>query len=157
MTGDITQWLTEIRNLQRQLADTLKERDAAYKSAANWRQLYETEAQQRRSTVEQLQTKNQALQQVINQLRQQPASNQSQNVAEIEQRVEQIADTAALRQQLVAALAQCDRLGQALKIEQSEHAQTRQSLTMALGDAIDMLAKESPTAAASGSPATDSD
>ncbi|MGP1374760.1 MAG: hypothetical protein ACTS3T_18160 [Almyronema sp.] len=151
MTGNVTQWLTEIRNLQRQLADTLKERDAAYKSAANWRQLYETEAQQRRSAVQQLQEKNKALQQELLRLQQQPDWSQPQNAAEIEQQVSQIADAAKLRQQLIAALAQCDRLKQALQTEKTEHTQTRQSLTMALGDTIDMLARES---AASPTPAS---
>ena len=48
MSQDLTQWIAEVRTLQRQLADTQKERDQAYNSAANWRRHYETEARQRR-------------------------------------------------------------------------------------------------------------
>ncbi|NJL86494.1 MAG: hypothetical protein HC886_11780 [Leptolyngbyaceae cyanobacterium SM1_1_3] len=149
MTGDVTQWLAEIRNLQRQLADTLKERDAAYKSAANWRQLYETEASQRRSTVEQIQENNRALQQELTRIKQQPALSHPQNAANLEQSIRQIEDPEDLRQQLIAALAQCDRLRQALETEQNEHTQTRQSLTLALGDAIDTLSKASAAPPAS--------
>jgi hypothetical protein len=35
-----------------------------------------------------------------------------------------------------------DQLTQALQTEQMNHAQTRQGLTTALGDAIDMLSKD---------------
>ncbi|MEM0979705.1 MAG: hypothetical protein AAGH78_05455, partial [Cyanobacteria bacterium P01_H01_bin.58] len=55
MTQDITRWLTEIRTLQQQLAASRQERDQAYKSASNWRQLYDAEAKQRRDEMEQLQ------------------------------------------------------------------------------------------------------
>jgi len=46
-----------------------------------------------------------------------------------------------LKERLVAVLAERDRLAQALEAEQANHAQTRKSLTTALGDAIDMLSK----------------
>ncbi|MEW6497615.1 MAG: hypothetical protein AB1589_34700, partial [Cyanobacteriota bacterium] len=49
MSNDVTQWLTEIKQLKQQLADTISDRDSAYESAANWRQLYTNEAQQRRT------------------------------------------------------------------------------------------------------------
>jgi hypothetical protein len=63
MSQDLTQWITEVRTLQRQLADTQKDRDQAYNSAANWRRLYETEARQRREEAAEFQTQLQALQQ----------------------------------------------------------------------------------------------
>ena len=49
MTQDVRQWLAEIKTLQQKLTETQKERDEAYASAANWRNLYETEAKQRRT------------------------------------------------------------------------------------------------------------
>ncbi|NES25580.1 MAG: hypothetical protein F6K41_43465, partial [Symploca sp. SIO3E6] len=49
MSNDVRQWLTQIKELKQQLADTIRDRDAADESAANWRQLYNTEAQQRRT------------------------------------------------------------------------------------------------------------
>ena len=61
MSQDVTQWLAEIRTLQRQLADVRQERDQAYASAANWRRLYETEARQRRTEVADFQTQLKAL------------------------------------------------------------------------------------------------
>ena len=56
MTQEITRWLTEIRTLQQQLEAARQERDQAYQSAANWRQLYDAEAKQRRAEVADLQT-----------------------------------------------------------------------------------------------------
>jgi multidrug resistance efflux pump len=51
MTQDVSRWLAEIRTLQQQLAAARQERDQAYASASNWRQLYDAEAQQRRTDV----------------------------------------------------------------------------------------------------------
>ena len=49
MTQDIRQWLNEIKALQQQLTEVVRDREAALESAAQWRQLYNTEAQQRRA------------------------------------------------------------------------------------------------------------
>jgi hypothetical protein len=49
MSNDVTQWLAQIKALRQQLADSISDRDAAYESADNWRQLYTNEAQQRRT------------------------------------------------------------------------------------------------------------
>jgi hypothetical protein len=43
---------------------------------------------------------------------------------------------------LVTGINSCDRLSDALKIEQANHAQTRKTLTAVLGDTIDQLNKE---------------
>ena len=47
-----------------------------------------------------------------------------------------------LRQQLVEMMMERDQLVRALQQEQSNHIETRKNLTIALGDAIDRLAKE---------------
>ncbi len=47
-----------------------------------------------------------------------------------------------LQAKLITAIKERDRLFQALKTEQENHAQTRNSLTTALGDAIDSLTRE---------------
>jgi hypothetical protein len=47
-----------------------------------------------------------------------------------------------LRSQLLAALQRCEQFSQALRTEQANHEQTKNSLTAALGDTIDLLAKE---------------
>ena len=68
MTYDVSQWLAEIKTLKQQLAEATQEREQAHASAANWRQLYETEAQQRRSEFN-------LAQQTIEQLKQQCSSS----------------------------------------------------------------------------------
>lgn len=62
MSQDLTQWIMEVRTLQRQLVDTQKDRDQAYNSAANWRRLYETEARQRREETAEFQGQLESLQ-----------------------------------------------------------------------------------------------
>ncbi|HEY9907657.1 MAG TPA: hypothetical protein V6D18_08605 [Thermosynechococcaceae cyanobacterium] len=158
MTYDVSQWLAEIKALKQQLATASQESEQAHASAANWRQLYETEAQQRRS-------ESRLAQQTIDQLKQQIQQFQSRFsptvqtgaaqadaaqadaateelwVAEFWAEVEQL-PLSELREKLVAALVDRDRLLQSLQSEQANHAQTRKSLTTALGDAIDLLSKQ---------------
>lgn len=148
MSQEVTQWLAEIQSLKQQLAAAQTEREEAYASAANWRQLYETEARQRRTeaklsrqTIEQLQ---QDLRQVQQRLTGTPSEAAERSTFASE--VAQIASEDDLRSRLIDALAECDRLSRALQTEQDHHAETRKSLTIALGDAIDMLAKETNAA-----------
>ena len=49
MSQDVRQWLDEIKRLQQQLTEMTRDRDEAGESAAQWRQLYNTEAEQRRN------------------------------------------------------------------------------------------------------------
>ncbi len=51
MAQDVRQWLDEIKRLQQQLTEASRDRDEASESAAQWRQLYNTEAEQRRNDV----------------------------------------------------------------------------------------------------------
>lgn len=144
MTQNVTQWLDEIKALKQQLADARREREEAYASAINWQRLYETEAQQRRIEAAQAKQMLETLQQEVRKLkgtRSVPQSGDSPNLAAIQARVEALPSEVDLRSQLIQALVDCDRLTQALETEQAEHAQTRKSLTTALGDAIDALAK----------------
>ena len=48
MTQDVRQWLDEIKRLKQQLAQTQLDLNAAVESSDQWRQRYNTEAQQRR-------------------------------------------------------------------------------------------------------------
>lgn len=132
MSQDVTQWLAEIRTLQRQLADVRQERDQAYASAANWRRLYETEARQRRTEAADLQTQLKALRAnspthqpivPIGQPPSHPPSSLSTN----------------LQAQLEAAQQTCQDLAQKLAAEKAAHNQTRHILTTALGDTFDTL------------------
>ena len=150
MAFDVTQWLAEIKTLQRQLTETCQERDAAYSSAANWRKLYETEAQQRRTETKQLKQKISKLQTEIDRFNGQSSPNGAEtadldgqvNLEAIKQQVAQLYNMAELQTKLTETLMRCERLSQALKAEQLDHAKTRKNLTTALGDAIDILSKE---------------
>lgn len=141
MSQNVTQWLDEIKALKQQLAEARQEREEAYASSANWQRLYETEAQQRRLEANLARQTIEALQQEVQQLRGRLSPNRDAAVvhADIQQSVEALASETEVRSRLVEALAECDRLATALQSEQENHAQTRKSLTTALGDAIAAL------------------
>ena len=134
MSQDLTQWITEVRTLQRQLTDTRRERDQAHNSAANWRRLYENEARQRRQEAEQHQAQIAELaQRLIDQRR---AQAEAQTLAE---GLEQADSLPSLQAQLTALVQRCQQLTQSLGSERQAHDHTRQALTAALGDTFDML------------------
>lgn len=147
MTHDVKQWLGEIKHLQQKLEEAHKERDEAFASAANWRSLYETEAQQRRTetalsrrTMADLKAAVQKTQAIL------PVTEPSAEVpTAIQAQVDSLTTLNDLRQKLTAVLVECDRLTQALTIERANHEQTRKALTSALGDTVDMLTKERAT------------
>ncbi len=144
MTQDVRQWLAEIRNLQQKLTEANRERDEAFASAANWRELYETEAKQRRTEARLSQQAIEVLQVELQQRGGQvegtnlPAATTATHL----DRVNHFTSMEELRQAFLQALLECDRLQQALATEQKNHDQTRQELTLALGDAVDVLAHE---------------
>ena len=144
MALDVTQWLVEIRTLQRQLTEMSQERDTAYASAANWRKLYETEAQQRRIETQQFRRQITALQSEIERFKRQSLAISGVAVDRdaIKQQVNQLHSVSILQSKLMETLMQCESLSQALKAEQIDHAKTRKNLTTALGDAIDILSKD---------------
>ncbi|UBF28332.1 hypothetical protein K9N68_10875 [Kovacikia minuta CCNUW1] len=145
MTHDVTQWLDEIKTLRQQMTEAQQERDRAFASASNWQRLYETEAQQRRTEANLAQQMIAALKLEIQQLQGGVGSGESVETTlptAMRAEVEKLQTSEELRQKLIEVLAERDRLIQALKAEQSNHAQTRKGLTTALGDAIDMLSKK---------------
>ena len=143
MVNEVSQWLAEIQTLQQQLKVLGQERDQAYASAANLRRLYESESEQRRHDSERSQTRIRALANELEALRQVPVDDAvSRDLDQVLSRVNQLDSLDELRSQLATALTQCEQLTHALKIEQAAHQETRQSLTTALGDTIDLLAKD---------------
>lgn len=138
MTQEITRWLTEIRTLQQQLASTRQERDQAYQSATNWRQLYDAEAKQRRDEVERLKATVTTLRTELEALR---AHREDAVAPVIEEQLDatNLQTVEGLRSELIKALQTCDRLQRALDVEKANHAETRKSLTSALGETIDAL------------------
>ncbi len=150
MAQDVRQWLDEIKRLQQQLTEVSRDRDEAGESAAQWRQLYNTEAEQRRNDAKLTQQSVANLEAQIEE-----SQNFSPNVSENgeagiarQQEVEQLQTDGELKAKLVAVLEERDRafeqikqLTQALKQEESRHAETSKNLTSALGDAVDLLTK----------------
>ena len=164
MSQDVRQWLDEIKRLQQQLTEVSRDRDEAGESAAQWRQLYNTEAEQRRNDAK-------LTQQSIANLEAQ--IEQSQNFSPImsegddagilrQQEVEQLQTVGELKAKLVVVMEERDRaieqikqLTQALKQEEARHAETSRNLTTALADAVDLLTKAQtvPTTKMEPSPA----
>lgn len=145
MSNDVTQWLAQIKELKQQLADSRRDHEAANESAANWRQLYNTEAQQRRTESRLAQQEIDALKAEINQLKQESSRLKSDDpdaTSAIEQQVGKLQTVEELRAKLTEAMIERDRLIDALKIEQANHAQTRKSLTAVIGDTVDQLTKQ---------------
>ncbi|HIK15477.1 MAG TPA: hypothetical protein IGS53_09375 [Leptolyngbyaceae cyanobacterium M33_DOE_097] len=143
MSQDIPQWLAEIQTLREQLTQAQQESERAYESAASWRKLYETEAQQRRRDTILAQKTIEQLRREISQIRspQIPSKSPISDITPIQIEVDQITSEQEIKARLVQALQECDRLSRLLQTEQEQHAQTRNSLTLALGDAIDLLSK----------------
>ncbi|HBK97621.1 MAG TPA: hypothetical protein DD001_09965 [Microcoleaceae bacterium UBA10368] len=150
MTQDIRQWLDEIKRLQKQLTEASRDRDEASESAAQWRQLYNTEAEQRRNDVKLTQQTIANLEAQIQQLQTFSPIVSEGDEAGIarQQEVEKQRTVGELKAKLVMVLSERDRaieqikqLTQALQQEQTRHAETSKNLTTALGDAIDLLTK----------------
>jgi hypothetical protein len=159
MSQDVTQWLAEIKVLQHQLAETQRDRNAADSSAANWRKLYETEAQQRRTEAAFTQQKIEALNVEIQRLRgggvfegvgeASPSGHHAMTASDIQAEMAKLQTTPELQQRLTEVFLERSQLQeqvlnltQALETEQANHLQTRKSLTTALGDTVDLLTKE---------------
>lgn len=145
MNQDLTQeWLTEIQTIKEQMAGLQSDRDAAWESAQRWRQLYNTEAEQRRTDAQLAQQAIASLKAELHKLQglEMETLAAGTPVTAIQQEIEQLKSVEELQAKLIAVIKERDRLLQALKTEQDNHAQTRNSLTTALGDAIDSLTQE---------------
>ncbi|HIK03564.1 MAG TPA: hypothetical protein IGS40_02425 [Trichormus sp. M33_DOE_039] len=145
MNQDLTQqWLAEIESLKQQVVEQQRDRDAAWESAEKWRKLYNTEAEQRRTDADLFRQTIASLKAEIQKLKGIDTGTlpNSPNIPAIQQELAAIKTVEDLKAKLVAVIQERDRLLHALKTEQETHTQTRKSLTTALGDAIDSLAKE---------------
>jgi DNA repair exonuclease SbcCD ATPase subunit len=145
MSNDVTQWLAQIKALKQQLAETISDRDTAYESADNWRQLYNTEAQQRRTEARLAQQQVETLKAELRQRQgesSQLKADDPEAASAIEQELAKMQTVEELRTKLKDIMVERDRLLDALKTEQTNHAQTRKSLTTVIGDTIDQLSKE---------------
>ncbi|MEA5513908.1 hypothetical protein [Nodularia sp. UHCC 0506] len=138
------QWLGEIQTLKQQLAEQQRDCDLAWESAQKWRKLYNTEAEQRRTDTNLAQQAIATLKTEIQKLKGLESGLLIDGTANTiaQQEIQQIQSLEELQDKLIAIMKERDRLLQALKTEQENHAQTRKNLTTALGDAIDGLTKE---------------
>ncbi|MEG4283743.1 hypothetical protein QUB68_11495 [Microcoleus sp. A006_D1] len=150
MSQDIRQWLDEIKRLQQQLTEVSRDRDEAGESAAQWRQLYNTEAEQRRNDAKLTQQSIDALSAQIEELQNfYPIAPEGDGAGVArQQEVAQLQTVDELKTKLAEVLEERDRaieqikqLTQALKQEEARHAETSTNLTTALGDAVDLLTK----------------
>jgi len=150
MAQDVRQWLDEIKRLQQQLTEVSRDRDEAGESAAQWRQLYNTEAEQRRNDAKLTQQSIASLEAQIEQLQNfsplvpegdDAGVARQQEVAQLETVGELKAKLAEVLQERDRAIEQVKQLTQALKQEEARHAETSKNLTSALGDAVDLLTK----------------
>jgi len=145
MSQDLTQqWLTEIQTLKQQLVEQQRDRDAAWESAQKWRKLYNIEAEQRRTDTQMSQQAIASLKADLQKLQGKQEDRLTDGIAvtAIQQEIEPLKSVEDLQAKLIAVITERDRLVQALKTEQDNHAETRKNLTTALGDAIDGLARE---------------
>ncbi|MEG4497093.1 hypothetical protein QUB05_07975 [Microcoleus sp. F10-C6] len=150
MAQDVRQWLDEIKRLQQQLTEVSRDRDEAGESAAQWRQLYNTEAEQRRNDAKLTQQSIASLEAQIEQLQNfspiMPEGDDAgvarqQEIAQLQTVGELKAKLAEVLEERDRAIEQVKQLTQALKQEEARHAETSKNLTSALGDAVDLLAK----------------
>ena len=142
MADQVVQWLNEIQDLKQKLQAAQTAQDAANASADNWRKLYETEAQQRRTEALLTRQTIDVLKAEIAHLQTLPHSSErvdSQPV--LERSIDSLTTVDQLKAKLLELWAEHDRLAQDLKAEQIEHIQTRNNLTTALGDTVDLLTK----------------
>ncbi len=150
MAQDVRQWLDEIKRLKQQLTQVQRDRDAAIESANQWRQLYSTEAQQRREEVKRHQDTITTLRSQLEQLQQKFSLPQSEIFSKvmINREIERLTSEDELKAKLVEVMLERDRardqirqLSESLEQEKANHLETRNSLTTALGDTVDLLTK----------------
>lgn len=140
MNQDLTQkWLSEIQTLQQQMLQLQKEHDQAWETCEKWRQLYNTESQQRRADAIMYQQQITALKAEFELFQHVSTYPQEGETTQIDPQINVFMSMEELKNQLVNITQERDRLVRALKLEQENHQKTRINLTTALGDAIDSL------------------
>lgn len=152
MAEGVAQWLAEIQALKQEVAMLRQARDQAYASIDKWRQLYDAEAQQRRRDAANYQRSIDELRQALTTYRSPSTAAKSEQLTAELAGIQSNQSVERLQTQLIAAKQECAQLRAMLQAEQTDHAQTRESLTAALGDAVDLLARERVTPAGSEPP-----
>ncbi|VXD17243.1 hypothetical protein [Planktothrix paucivesiculata] len=149
MTQDVRQWLDEIKRLKQQLAQTQRDLNAAVESSDQWRQRYNTEAQQRRQEAGRyLEQVGELRGELERWQRLSPLPNELQVRVAVRQEIDLLKTLDEVKAKLIEVMLERDRsreqihqLVEALEAEKTAHLETRNSLTMALGDTVDLLTK----------------
>lgn len=149
MTQDVRQWLDEIKRLKQQLAQTQRDLNAAIESSDQWRQRYNIEAQQRRQEAQRyLEQVGELRGELERWQRLSPLPNELQVRVAVRQEMDQLKTLDEVKAKLIEAMLERDRsreqihqLVEALEAEKAAHLETRNSLTTALGDTVDLLTK----------------
>lgn len=157
MNQDLTQkWLAEIQNLQQQMAELQHKRDELWESSQKWRQVYNTESEQRRGDAKIYEQEIASLKAEVQKLKgihtdvitdiitdtikeTVTDTNNNNNIIGIELELSGITSLEEIKAKLIIVTQERDRLIKALRRERENHKQTRINLTTALGDAIDSL------------------
>lgn len=135
MSQEVVGWLNEVKDLQRQVKAAKAAEQSAHASIDNWRKRYEIEAEQRRTETLALQKTIAELRAEVDRLKNPP------QVTEVQGEIAQLQTVEELRSKLAEVWSDRNQLAEDLKAEQLSHAQTRNNLTTALGDTVDMLSK----------------
>ena len=149
MTQDVRQWLDEIKRLKQQLAQTQRDLNAATESSDQWRQRYNIEAQQRRQEAQRyLEQVGELRGELQRWQRLSPLPNELQVRVAVRQEIDQLKTLDEVKAKLIEVMLERDRsreqihqLMEALELEKAAHLETRNSLTTALGDTVDLLTK----------------
>ena len=159
MSHDVTQWIAEIKTMREQVAEAQRDRDTALETASKWNQLYNTEAEQRRAEAKLSHDMIEALKVEIQQLKADITvkSDEAADISAISQEVEELETFEQLKQKLLEVMLERVRLMKALKAEQANHAHTRQALTTALSDTVDLLTKQRNGSSAEVKPASETE
>jgi hypothetical protein len=137
MNQDISYWLGEVQSLQKRLATVCEERDEAHQEASSWRSRYDAETKLRQSESQILQQKVAQLTQELTQFR--SGVSDETAAAEIEADLKAITTPEQLQATLRDLLLERHQLRLNLQNEREAHINTRESLSIALGDAVDQL------------------
>ncbi len=142
MKQDVSYWLAEVKTLQQQLSVMQQERDAAFQEAAQWRDRYHDETQLRQQKISLLQDQ-------IRQLEAAQAALQktdpSDIAPEIMESLADMNDPSELQEYVQEIAQERNRLRRELETERKAHQATREELSLALGDAIDLLTQRGKT------------
>ncbi len=145
MSDEVIKWLGEIRTLKEQLTTLQQERDQLKESESNWRNLYATEAQQRRTDAKLAQ---QQLEQIRSKLSNEALNQQIKKTDSFRaktiflEEIKGLDTVETLKDKLLEVMQERDSLKEVLTKEQENHEQTRKSLTAVIGETVDQLAKE---------------